>query len=236
MIQYGTHIAVLWAFRGLKASIMLDNGFVVCIPVNIDRVGIIQVTISVKPIFSVRKYFTCTIVITFGWMMVNFFDSADNKYLSLSSREVFCGYSGWQWWSFWQFKSSRTSRLKVWPECFDDVFTMWNVSNSWLLLVLGTRCLLCGMWVLAALLHLQTVVGLGHSLQFHFVCLFPQFQVGFSFRYLQFDVIICQYSVIGLSKLPYYDFFPKGLPSGYRLSPANHVSPKINAGIHLDSM
>jgi hypothetical protein len=126
--------------------------------------------------------------------------------------------------------------LKVWPECFDDVFTIWNGSNSWLLLVLGTRCLLCGMWVLAALLHLQTVMGLGHSLQFDFLCVFLQFQVGFSFCCLQFYVIVCQYSVIGWSKLPNYDFFPKGLPSGYRLSPADHFSPKVNAGIHLDSM
>jgi len=70
--------------------------------------------------------------------------------------------------------------LKVWLGCFDDLFSIWNVSYSCYLHVLSTRFLLCSREVLAALSHLHIVVNLGYSVQCLFSRLSLQFQVGVS--------------------------------------------------------
>jgi len=69
-------------------------------------IWIFQITILLKSTFGVRNTSRYSSLITGGWMAVNFCDSADNKYLSLSSREVLCPHSWWQRWSFRQFKCS----------------------------------------------------------------------------------------------------------------------------------
>jgi len=91
-----THIPVLCGFQSFNAILNLDICFVVCLPVVIDHVWFIQVTIPVKPIFGVGNSLRCTIIITFGWLMVDSFDLVDIWYLSLLSREVLCRQSGSQ--------------------------------------------------------------------------------------------------------------------------------------------
>jgi hypothetical protein len=68
---------------------------------------------------------------------------------------------------------------------------------------------------LAALPHPQNVVNLGHSLEFPFLHLFVQFRVVFYDHGMQFRVNSCQNPVMSWSKLPYDDFFPMGLASGF---------------------
>jgi len=112
-IWCSTHNLVLWAFWDLIASVQPDIEFVICLPTVIALILIIQVTIPVKPIFCVGNALRFTTVITFHWMIVNWFDMADIYCLSSSSREILCRASGWQLWSFWQFKCSHTIGLKV---------------------------------------------------------------------------------------------------------------------------
>jgi len=73
-------------------------------------------------------------------------------------------------------------------------------------------------------------------MQFPFLHLFLQFEVVFSVVDMQCCIISCQYSVNSLTKLPYCDLFPKGLACGFRLSPADNVSPKGNTGLHSNNM
>jgi len=149
---------------------------------------------------------------TFGRMAVDSFESAEVEYLSLSSRQVLCRQSWWQMWYFWQCECSRTIMMNVWPGCLDDFFDIWNVSYGCHLHVMSAGFLLCSMYVLAALPHLQKVVDLGHCVQFSFLRLCLQFHVVFSFCVIKCCEIACQYSVIGSSKLPYYDFSRSLLP------------------------
>jgi len=79
-------------------------------------------------------------------------------------------------------------------------------------------------------------MDLGHSVQCSFLRLNLQFQVVFSLRGIQCSVIACQYAVIGSSKLPHYDFFQKGLPSGVRLPPADNILPTGRTGLRADTM
>jgi len=89
---------------------------------------------------------------------------------------------------------------------------------------------------MAALPHLQKVVNLGHSVQCPFLRLFLHFRVVFCVCGIQFRVSACLNPVIGSSKLPYDDFFAKGLACGYWLPPANHNSAKGKTGLHSDTM
>jgi len=68
-------------------------------------------------------------------MVVDSVDSADILNFSFSYRVVLCRQSWWQRWSFRQFKCSHTILSKELPGCFDDLFSIWNVSYSWHLLV-----------------------------------------------------------------------------------------------------
>jgi len=154
----------------------------------------------------------------------------------MSSREVIGSLSWWQCWSFWQFKCSRTTMLKIWPECFDDLFGMWNESYGCHLVVMSARLLLCSMQVLAALPHLQNVMDLGHSVQCSFIRFFLQCKAVFSFCSIQPHTIVCRNSVIGLSKLACYGSFPKHVPSGSELSPANIISPKWKTGLQFKAV
>jgi len=87
--------------------------------------------------------FWWTILITFGRMAVDLFDSVHIEYLSLSSREVFCRQCWWHKRFFRQFKCSSTIMWKEWPGCFNDFFGIWNVSYSCNLCMLCAEFLLC---------------------------------------------------------------------------------------------
>jgi hypothetical protein len=79
--QFGAaHIPVFWAFCDLNVNIMLNNRSVVCLPVVIGPIWIIQVKIAVKPIFRVRNAFRRTILITIGWIMVDSVDLVDIEF------------------------------------------------------------------------------------------------------------------------------------------------------------
>jgi len=173
-VQYAHPTAL--GFQDPWIIFYLYIGFNVCLPIIFAVIWIIQVVIRiiqvaipVKPIFSVRNSFRCTILITFGWMTVDFLYLENIYYLSLSSREILCRQSLWQRRSFWQFKCCRTILLKEWPGCFDDLFSTWNASYSCQLLVLCARFLLSCSFVSAVLPQLQTVVELGHSMKCSFL-------------------------------------------------------------------
>ena len=117
-----------------------------------------------------------------------------------------------------------------------DLFRIRNVSHRSHLLVLRVRFLLCRSSVLAAQPHHQNVVELGHSVQCVFHCLSIRFVVGFFVHRIQWWVITCQYHGIGSSKLSYNDFFAKGIACGYWLPSADHISPKVQTGVHSDTM
>jgi len=120
--------------------------------------------------------FRWTILITFGWITVYSFDFANTQYFSWASWEVLCRRSWWQRWSFPQYKCSCTIMLNVSPACFDNLFSIWNVSYSGHLLVLSARFLLCSTYILAAMQHLRKVEYLGHSMQFLLLCLCLHFK------------------------------------------------------------
>ena len=141
-IRRRAHILLLWAFQILDAIIVLYIRFIVRCAILFAANWIIQVAIPVSPIISVWKAFRCAILIAFDWMTVDSPDSADIYGLSSFSREVLCRQSWWQRWSFWQFKCSRTIMLKEWRGCFDNLFSVRNVSYSGHLLVLSARFLL----------------------------------------------------------------------------------------------
>jgi hypothetical protein len=92
------------------------------------------------------------------------------------------------------------------------------------------------MKILAALPHLQKVMNLGHSVQFPFLRLFLHFRVVFSVCGIQFRVRACQNPSIASSKIPYDDFFGKGLACGFWLPPANNILAKGKTGLHSDNM
>jgi len=94
-IQCGTHIPLLWGFWILTALVQFHIWFIVCLPVVFAVIWIIQVPIPVQPIFSDWNDFRWTILITFGRMAVDLFDSADIQYFSSSSTEVLCRQSWW---------------------------------------------------------------------------------------------------------------------------------------------
>jgi len=144
-ISCGTPILLHSSFGILDAIVFLHVGFIVHLPVVFAVIWIFQVTILVKPLFGFWNAFRCTTIIIFGRMAVDSCDSVDIEYLSSSSREVLCRQSWWHRWSFRHFKYSRTMMLKVWPWCFDDLFSIWNISYSSHWLVLSARFLLCGM-------------------------------------------------------------------------------------------
>lgn len=126
--------------------------------------------------------------------------------------------------------------LIVWPRGFDDHFGIWNGSYGRHLLFFWMRFFLCSTLVLGALPHLQKVMNLRHSLQLSRLSLIVQFQVIFSFRGIRFCAITCQYSNLGLSKVPNYDIFLKHLASSFKLFPANIISPKGETGLHSNTM
>jgi len=126
--------------------------------------------------------------------------------------------------------------MKIWPGCFNHLFSIWNVTYGCHLLAMSARSFLGRCYVLAALSQLQNVVDLGHTVQFSFLRLFLQFQVISIFCGIQWCTIFCEYSLIGSSNLSDYNFFQKCPANSIRLSPANHVSPKGKTGLHSDSM
>jgi len=126
--------------------------------------------------------------------------------------------------------------LKEWRGCFDDLFSVRNVSYGSHLLVFRARFLLGSTQVLAALPHLQKVVNVGHSVQFPCLRLFLHFLVLFCVSGIQFWVSACQNPVIGSSKLPDNNSFTKGLACGFWLPPSNNISAKGKTGLQSDTM
>jgi len=129
-IQCGTHIPMLWGVWILNAVVQFHIWFIICLPVVFAVVWIIQVPIPVKPIFSVWNAIRWAIHITFGRMAVDSFDSADIQYLCSTSREVLWRTSWWHRSFFQQLRCSRTIMLKVWPECIDNLLSMWDLSHG----------------------------------------------------------------------------------------------------------
>jgi len=142
-LQCSTHILLLWAFRIIDAILFLYVRFIFCLQVVLNFFWIIRVTIRFKPILSVWKAVRCTGFITLGWMAIYCFDSEHVYYHSSSFRKILWRQSWWQRGSVQQSKCSRTIMLIVWPGSFDYLFSIWNVSYGWYLLVVSVRLLLC---------------------------------------------------------------------------------------------
>jgi len=138
-----THIPHHRGFWILTAGIQIQIRFIVSIPVIFAGGWIMQVPIPVKPIFGVWNAFGWAILINLSWIAVDSFDLADIQYLTSSTREVLCRQSWWHRWFFRQFKCSRTIMMKVSPGCFDDLFSIWNLSYGSTLFIMSARFLLC---------------------------------------------------------------------------------------------
>jgi len=95
-ILYGTHIPLLWAFWIPNAIVSLYIGFNVCLSIIYNFIWIIQVSIPVKPILSIRNCFGFTLLISLAGVTVNSFDWVDICSFSFSSRGVCCRPSWWQ--------------------------------------------------------------------------------------------------------------------------------------------
>ena len=74
------------------------------------------------------------------------------------------------------------------------------------------------------------------SVKFRFCRLIHHFQVVLWVRHIQSWVMACQNPVRGSGKLPYNNFFDKGLACGFWLPPANNILPKGDTGLHSDTM
>jgi hypothetical protein len=83
-------------------------------------------------------------------MKVDYLNSADIQYLSLSSREILWRQSWWQRRSFWQCTCCRTTMLKEWPGCFAELLCVRNKFYGGDLVVLSVRFLLGSTYMLAA--------------------------------------------------------------------------------------
>jgi len=199
-ILCGTHILNLWASRILDGIVFLYIGLIMCLSVLFALIWNIQGTIPVKPILSVGNAVRCTIQITSCWMTVDGSDPVDIKYWSLFSRKVVCKPSWWQRWSFRQLKCSCAIMLKVCPGCLDNLPHIWNVTNGCHLLDLSTRFILHSTEILAALLHVQKLVDLGHSVQFSLLHISLHFEGVFRFCHSECGVVACRYPVFGSSK------------------------------------
>jgi hypothetical protein len=92
------------------------------------------------------------------------------------------------------------------------------------------------MEVLVDLPHLQTVVDVGHSVQFPFLCFSLQFYVVFSFSGIQYMIIARQYHIMGWSILPNDVILAKGLACGFGLPPSNNGWPKGKSGLHSNTV
>jgi len=127
-IRWRTHIPLLQGHWTVDAIVEHHVRFIVCLPVIVAVISIIQVTIAVKPIFGVRNGFRCTMFITFCWIVVNAVGLAHIQYMSSSSREVLCSQNWWHRWSSWQCKCSWTMMLKVRLRCLEDPISIRDVS------------------------------------------------------------------------------------------------------------
>jgi hypothetical protein len=78
---------VLWAFRSLDGITWLSVEFLAYVTVVFALVWIIQITIPANPMTSVGNAFMCTMLSSFGWMMVDSFDSADIHIMTFSSTQ-----------------------------------------------------------------------------------------------------------------------------------------------------
>jgi len=230
------HLTLLWALRILNTIVLLYIRFNNRRAIVLAVILIILIPISLKRIFGVRNSFSCAIIITLDWMTVDSPYKVNTKYLNSSSRVVLCGLRLWQRWSFWQCDCSLTIMLKEWTGCVDNLLHVRNVFYGGHLLVSSMRFHLCSTQVLAALLHLQNVMNIGHSVQFPFLRLFLHFQVIFCVHGIQFWVSASQNPVIGLSELPYNDFCAKGLTCGFWLPLANTIGAKGKTGLQSNTM
>jgi hypothetical protein len=122
-------------------------------------------------------------------MAVNSFDSAYIQYLSSSSWELLCKQRWSHKWPLRQFKCSQTIVMKVWPRCFDDLFSIWTVSYCYHQFILSTRFLLCSLKCLSTLPHLQKVADLGHSVQLLFNHLTLHLHLVISAAWIQYWVV-----------------------------------------------
>jgi len=235
-IQYGTYILQLRGLWVLDTGVPHYVAFIVCLPVVFGSIWFIQICIPVTPIFSIWKACRCAILITCGWMVVDCVDSADIEYLSSLSMEVVCQQCWWQRWCFQHLECSDTIIFKVWPGCFDNLFSVWNIFYDCQLVVLIARFLLYSMQVLAALPHLQTVMHHGHSIQFSIIRLSLRLQVIFWICSIQCWLITGQYTTIGRSKLPYDNVFGKGLACGIWRPLAYNIWPKGKTCLHSNNM
>jgi len=88
----------------------------------------------------------------------------------------------------------------------------------------------------ATLPHLQKVLDLGHSVRFPDLRLCLHFWVVFSVCRIQFCLVAWQNPAIGSSELPYNDSFAKCVTCGFWLPPADNILPKLQTGLHSDTM
>jgi len=116
--------------------------FVVCLHVVFTHGWMNEVTIPVTLIIGTGNNFGHTIFITVCEMTVNSLDSTHIGYLCWSSRKILCRHSWWHSRYFGQRKCSHTILMTVWPGCFDNLFSIWIVSYSCHLRVLGARFIL----------------------------------------------------------------------------------------------
>jgi len=101
--------------------------------------------------------------------------------------------------------------------------------------MLSAKILLCSTLVLAALLHLQTVMDLWHLVDFPFLQHFLHFRVIFCVCGIQCWVIICQNPIIAFSKLPFNDIFVQRLICSFWRPQADNISAKGKTGLNSET-
>jgi len=126
-IRCGTNNPLLRGVSMLTAVVQFHIGYIVCLPVALAFIWIIQIPIPVKPIFGVWIAFWWTILITPGRMAVDMSDSANIQYLSSSSREVLCRQS---WWHRW-FCDNLNAAAPSCPKSDQNALTIYSVSEMY---------------------------------------------------------------------------------------------------------
>jgi len=129
-IQWSTYILVVLVFWIVDTIVMLFVWLIVFLRVVFTVMWMIQHSTPAKPILSVWDVFRCTIDITFRKMAVYFSDSLDIQWLSSSSGAVLYSTSWRHRLCSWHGKCRRSIILKVTASCFDDFFSIGNVSYS----------------------------------------------------------------------------------------------------------
>jgi len=231
-----TQIPLLWAFRILDTIAFLYIRFSVCRAIVFGVIWIIQVTFqfSQSSVSGIPSSAQSSSLST-GCRLILGMQRTFNIWVRPPGRSFVDNTGG-------NGNISDCSNTAA-PSCWErdqDALTISSMAEMYPTAVIcvvwakATPCVLHRFWPRC---HFsKKVMDPGHSVLCVLFGLVLHFRVIFSICCMPCWVIACQNPIVGLSKLPYNDFFTKGLTCGSWLTPADNISPKGRSGLHSNTM